>query len=195
MDCENSWEKYSCRKAVNCPPNGECPVEDLVYGAKVEAIKNQKKCVLVLRKESFKTRYYNHKSSFPIQRYKTAQNLCLRSKEQITKDPLGNGISWKKRVHLISGIECVKLWQLCCSLKNITCLTKDWIACKEIPTRNPGRDISIWNMCFFFFLPIYFFLSPLYASDIILYVKMSWDGISKFNTWLVESKVAAMLLF
>lgn len=68
LDCENCREKYSCRKAVNCPPNGECLVEDFVYRAKVVAIKNEEKCTLILRKESFKTLYYNHKSSFQLPR-------------------------------------------------------------------------------------------------------------------------------
>lgn len=50
-----------CLNAVNCPLNGNCLVEGLVYRADVESIKSQEKVYIGASEGTFKKRYYNQK--------------------------------------------------------------------------------------------------------------------------------------
>lgn len=70
-------KKCKCRIAVNCPLNVNCLMDGLVYRAKLEPIKGQEKVYIGPTVRTFKTRYYNCKSSFKRARYKTAQYLLV----------------------------------------------------------------------------------------------------------------------
>ena len=62
---ENSAEKpmCNCRSKPNCPLQGKCLMENVVYQAEVET-QEEKQTYVGLASTSFKDRYRNHKSSF-----------------------------------------------------------------------------------------------------------------------------------
>lgn len=67
--------KCSFRSTVNCPLNGKCLVEGIVFITSVESINGQHKVYIGSTEGTLKTRYYNYKPSFKLIMYKTAQTF------------------------------------------------------------------------------------------------------------------------
>ena len=53
----------NCRKAENCPLQGNCLQNEIVYKANIHS-QGKLKCYFGLSEGQFKTRYNNHKTSF-----------------------------------------------------------------------------------------------------------------------------------
>lgn len=64
----------NCRKKEECPLNGKCLSENLIYKATVES-KNKVETYVGLTANTFKTRYQNHKSSFNNERLQHSTEL------------------------------------------------------------------------------------------------------------------------
>ena len=73
---ENPEEKplCNCRSKPNCPLQGKCLVDNLVYQAEVETDK-ERQTYVGLSSTTFKVRYGNHKSSFKNENSKTETTL------------------------------------------------------------------------------------------------------------------------
>ena len=73
---ENPEEKTlcNCRSKPNCPLQGKCLVDNLVYQAEVETDK-ERQTYVGLSSTTFKVRYANHKSSFKNENSKTETTL------------------------------------------------------------------------------------------------------------------------
>ena len=95
----NEDRTCDCRVKNDCPLNGQCLIEKVVYGAKVTQENGKSETYTGMTSTSFKTRYSNHKKSFSCQKYSTETTLGehvfnLRSKgirHNITWQILGRG--------------------------------------------------------------------------------------------------------
>ena len=64
-------DKCNCRDKVRCPLEGKCKQECVVYKVEVYSDSNNKrdkKIYFGSTQEDFKTRYYNHRTSFSHER-------------------------------------------------------------------------------------------------------------------------------
>ena len=70
-------EKYNCRDKVRCPLEGQCKQECVVYKVEVysDSNKRKKKIYFGSTQGDFKTRYYNHKTSFSLEKYRHSSAL------------------------------------------------------------------------------------------------------------------------
>ena len=86
----------NCQQKENCPMNGACLKESLVYYATISC--NDKNYQSKLYKEtcerSFKKRHSNHKKSFDVPLYKHDTKLSTEYRNLKTKQ-LNPRISWK----------------------------------------------------------------------------------------------------
>ena len=60
---------YSCRKKNECPLNGQCLTNNVIYQAKVSTPSSEPKIYIGLAESEFKTSYNNHKLSFKNRKY------------------------------------------------------------------------------------------------------------------------------
>lgn len=65
----NCWNKH------NCPLDGDCTTEGVVYKAEVVNEKGQNNVYFGCAKGSFKKWWYNHRSSFKIESYKHCRKV------------------------------------------------------------------------------------------------------------------------
>ena len=69
---------FNCRVKSDCPLNGDCRKESIVYKCTASTIRQLKKVYLGLTEGEFKTRYCKHSKSFRAESYvwevKTDQN-------------------------------------------------------------------------------------------------------------------------
>ena len=73
-DTKKNEKKCNCR--VECPANGECLSENVIYKAEVTEISTQNtQCYVGLTGDTFKTRYRNHVKSFKNSKYQN--ETCL----------------------------------------------------------------------------------------------------------------------
>ena len=68
---ENENKKCNCRDKQQCPMQGNCCAEGIVYKATLP----DNKTYIGNTGDTFKKRYYNHKSSFQNERYKNSTTL------------------------------------------------------------------------------------------------------------------------
>ena len=71
-------DKCNCRDKVRCPLKGKCKQECVVYKVEVYTDSNNKrdkKIYFGSTQEDFKTRYYNHRTSFSHERYRYSTAL------------------------------------------------------------------------------------------------------------------------
>ena len=64
-----------CRVKSDCPLNGDCRKESIVYKCNACTIRQLKKVYLGLTEEEFKTRYYKHSKSFSTKNYPNSTTL------------------------------------------------------------------------------------------------------------------------
>ena len=70
--------KCKCRDEVRCPLEGKCKKEWVVYKVEVYSDSNNKrnkKIYFGSTQGDFKTRYYNHKTSFSHEKYRHSTTL------------------------------------------------------------------------------------------------------------------------
>ena len=70
--------KCNCRDKVRCPLEGKCKQECVVYKVEVYSDPNNKrnkKIYFGSTQGDFKTRYYNHKTSFSHEKYRHSTTL------------------------------------------------------------------------------------------------------------------------
>ena len=65
----------NCRNPANCPLDGECLAESVVYKATVSVANKPTKVYYGLTEPQFKTRWNNHKSSFKIPKRRNETEL------------------------------------------------------------------------------------------------------------------------
>ena len=69
-NAENKQTKHcNCRKKQECPLEGKCRSEDIIYKCVVTATGHPRKAYLGTAGGDFKQRYYNHKKSFRNRKY------------------------------------------------------------------------------------------------------------------------------
>ena len=72
--------KCNCRDKVRCPLESKCKQECVVYKVEVYSDPNNKrnkKIYFGSTQGEFKTRYYNHKTSFSHKKYRHSTTLCV----------------------------------------------------------------------------------------------------------------------
>ena len=72
---ETSDRKCNCRVKPDCPLNGECKSNNIVYEATVTAEDRSIRNYIGMTEHSFKTRYADHKQSFEKKKYATKTSL------------------------------------------------------------------------------------------------------------------------
>ena len=71
---QDEEKKCNCRKKEECPLNGECLVNEVVYQATVKT-KDTKETYIGLTANEFKARYRNHQMSFRHEKRKNETEL------------------------------------------------------------------------------------------------------------------------
>ena len=61
---QQQMQECNCRKKEDCPLDGKCKTNNIVYQATVQAEGKQDETYIGISENTFKTRYYNHRSSF-----------------------------------------------------------------------------------------------------------------------------------
>ena len=72
---KTSDDKCNCRVKPDCPLNGECKSNNIVYGATATAEDGTMRNYIDMTEHSFKTRYYDHRQSFKKKNYATKTSL------------------------------------------------------------------------------------------------------------------------
>ena len=93
----NGGKECNCRKRDECPLNGACLTESIIYKASVSAKNLPTKYYYGVTEGDFKTRWRNHKTSFTNANYKNVTELShyiweLRDQHGISHDDIN--ISW-----------------------------------------------------------------------------------------------------
>ena len=65
----------NCRKKPECPLNGKCRAQNVIYKCVVSAINHPNKVYIGLSEDEWKKRYYNHTKSFCNKRYERSTAL------------------------------------------------------------------------------------------------------------------------
>ena len=78
---ETSDMKCNCRVKPDCPLNGECKSNNIVYEATVTAEDQSIRNYIGMTEHSFKTRYADHKQSFEKTKYakKTSVKISIKT--------------------------------------------------------------------------------------------------------------------
>ena len=84
----------NCRTKNNCPLDGECLTDNLVYGATVKSPNNVEETYTGLTSDTFKIRYANHKKSFNHENYSTESTLSTYL-WKLKKETINYSLSWK----------------------------------------------------------------------------------------------------
>ena len=92
-----SEKKGNCRNREECPLDGKCRIECIVYRATVtQTESNNKETYTGLTENTFKTRYNLHKSSFKLEHKKSARglsehnNLGIKKQQHKPQNRMGN---------------------------------------------------------------------------------------------------------
>ena len=86
-NAENKKTKdCNCRKKEECPLEGKCRSEDVIYKCVVTATGHPRNVYLGAEESDFKQRYYNHKKSFKNQKYANETSLSKYIWEMKYKD-------------------------------------------------------------------------------------------------------------
>ena len=86
----------NCRKKENCPLDGKCLVESVVYEGTITCTENDtlKFKYIGLAEGAFKTRFHNHNTSFRDVKYSTSTELSKKYWE-IKNDGKSPNVSWQ----------------------------------------------------------------------------------------------------
>ena len=127
---DNINRKWNCRSKPNCPFNGECLTQCLVYKA-TSATSRNSFVYYGTSEEEFKSRYNNHTKSF---RHRECMNETELSKHvsNLKDHSLDNNLSWE--IHKkASPYQCgSKRYGLCLSEKvSIMCADPDILLSKR----------------------------------------------------------------
>ena len=98
-------DKCNCRDKVRCPLEGKCKQECVVYKVEVYTDSNNKrdkKIYFGSTQGDFKTRYYNHRTSFSHERYR--YSTALSSYVWEIKEKIG------VYMYIYSAYVCVQLY-------------------------------------------------------------------------------------
>ena len=93
---KQSQEGCNCRNKNNCPLDGKCLSENIIYKATLNSNKpNHKPQVYIgLTEPTFKTRYGNHKKAFNNKRYQTDTELS-KAVWKLKSDNFDYNINWE----------------------------------------------------------------------------------------------------
>lgn len=78
---ETNEKKCNCRDTTNCPVDGSCMAENVVYRARVKPDQNSEKVYIGSTKGTFTETFYNLKTSFNLAKYKNSACTCRRLKK------------------------------------------------------------------------------------------------------------------
>ena len=75
-DTTQDKQTCNCIQKDNCPFNGNCLTDNIIYEARITSDKPnyQEKVYIGLAETTFKKRYSNHKKSFNVEKYKKIRN-------------------------------------------------------------------------------------------------------------------------
>ena len=127
----------NCRKKENCPLDGKCLVESVVYEGTITCTENDtlKFKYIGLAEGAFKTRFHNHNTSFRDVKYSTSTELSKKYWE-IKNDGKSPNVSWQ----ILKTVGKYKNGQRTCNL----CLTEKLfiIKCRDKHLLNSRSEIS-----------------------------------------------------
>ena len=132
-------QSCNCRgKKNNCPLNGDCKVESVIYKAEIQSENSAKKVYSGLTRNTFKERYYGHKSLFTYQSKSDATELskhywALKSKEEV---PI---IKWS----IVTRAHTYKNGASHCDL----CLTEKTVIAYADPKTMVNKRTEIFSKC------------------------------------------------
>ena len=133
---EENPKGCNCRKKELCPMNGQCLTECIVYEGTISNGNSGEKYKYIGQTEGeFKTRFYNHSTSFRNENY--AKKTELSKKYWEIKNQGGSPeITWK----ILRKVRCYENGQRHCNL----CLTEKLliITCKDEKLLNSRSEIS-----------------------------------------------------
>ena len=84
-----------CRVKSDCPLNGDCRKESIVYKCTACTIRQLKKVYLGLTEREFKTRYYKHSKSFRTKSYPNSTTLSSYVWEVKTDQNETPNLNWE----------------------------------------------------------------------------------------------------
>ena len=149
-EVNNGGKECNCRKRDECPLNGACLTESIIYKAFVSAKNLPTKYYYEVTEGDFKTRWGNNKTSFTNANYKNVTELSHDEKETACTSPesisrLDIIVIWyiqfmHIRYHVILKI-CKHIFQYYCNW-NIVCIAVA-MRCQGIHLKNA---IYIYNL-------------------------------------------------
>ena len=85
----------NCRVKSDCPPNGDCHKESIVYKCTACTIRQLKKVYLGLTEGEFKTRNYKHSKLFRTKSYPNSTTLSSYVWEVKTEQNKTPNLNWE----------------------------------------------------------------------------------------------------
>ena len=106
---ETSDNKCNCRVKPDCPINGECKSNNIVYEVTVTAEDETKRNYIGMTEHSFKTRYADHKQSFEKKKCATKTSLSRylsKLKESGIKYSIKSSVMQRARAYCGGSRQC-----------------------------------------------------------------------------------------
>ena len=126
-------EACNCRKNMQCPLEGHCLAQNVVYQATVETSTN-KETYVGLTQNEFKTRYRNHVASFKNNKLRNATELSKHI-WSLKDNNLNYNIQWKILARAKPYTNANKRCNLCIT-------EKYFIICTHICTLNTRNELT-----------------------------------------------------